>query len=116
MAIDFASFSFSTANFIDVWDVVAQTVPFSIPSTELYRSSAAESQGLVIFICYQVFSRSLTRLMERTPVSFNVFKALTLRDVAPISSICTLLRHFLERSTLPVKIHMIWMIMDLIVW
>lgn len=64
------------------------------------------------FICYQVFSRSLTRLMESSPVPLDSFGSLMLGDVASISSVYTLVAHFFEQSALRIKLHVLWIIVS----
>lgn len=48
--------------------------------------------------------------MESSPVPLDSFSALMLGDVTTITSVYTLVAHFFEKSTLRVKIYMLWTI------
>jgi hypothetical protein len=48
--------------------------------------------------------------MESSPVPLDSFGSLMLGDVATITSVYTLVAHFFEKSTLRVKIYMLWII------
>jgi hypothetical protein len=67
-------------------------------------------QAFVTCICYNVFSRSLTRLMESSPVPLDSFGSLMMGDVVTIHSVYTLVVHFFEKSSLRVRLYMLWMI------
>jgi hypothetical protein len=78
--------SFSNAKLIDViWDVVmgreGQFQAFLLTS----RILNSPGQGLLGYVAYSVFTKSLVRIMEQTPVSYGTFEAITFRNTTVFS-------------------------------
>jgi hypothetical protein len=62
-------------------------------------------------ICYHVFSRCLTRLMEQSSVTIETFDAIASRGSMSTSSIYTLIKHFFCNSTTRARLCMAWVIL-----
>lgn len=90
----YGSLSFSTAKFIDVtWDVVV----------------GRGGQGFLAWISYLVFSKSLIRFMENSPVSYGTFEALTF-NTASLSTILRLGKNYYTNATVRAKFAIFWII------
>ncbi|KAL9618766.1 MAG: hypothetical protein Q9160_006560 [Pyrenula sp. 1 TL-2023] len=94
ITVGFGSLSFSTAKFIDVtWDVVI----------------GRGGQGFLAWISYLVFSKSLIRFMENSPVSYGTFEALTF-NTAGLLTIIRLMKNYYTNATIRAKFAIFWII------
>ncbi|KAK5080944.1 hypothetical protein LTR05_008260 [Lithohypha guttulata] len=67
-------------------------------------------QALLAIVTYQVFTKSLTRTMEETPVSHDTFKAITLQNDT-IAGLYLLTKDFLRTSGGRARVAMFWTIL-----
>lgn len=95
ITVGFGHLTFSTAKFIDVaWDVTV----------------GRGGQAFLVFIAYAVFTKSLMRFMENSPVSYGTFEALTFQTTS-ISSVFRLLRDFYTNATIRAKVAVFWIVL-----
>ena len=67
-------------------------------------------QGILGFTMYRAFSKSLSRIMERSPVSFDTFEAVALQDSSVRAFVGLIKDYFTNRGT-RTKLAASWMIL-----
>ena len=67
-------------------------------------------QALLAYITYHIYSKALVLIMERSSVSLEVFKAITIQGGVSIRAIFTLINDFRTNATTGAKLSICWMI------
>ena len=61
---------------------------------------------------YRAFTKCLTRMMERSPVSFKTFESITLQD-SSVWALANLIKDYSTNSGVRAKLSVSWMILAL---
>ena len=102
ITLGFGSLPFSKVKVIDiVWDVVGA-------ATHILQVVGRGGQAVLALVSYKVYTMALLRLMERNPVSYGTFEAITLQD-SSLSAIFQTSRDFFLNQGRRAKATVLWM-------
>ena len=110
VTLGFGSMSFSNAKLIDViWDVVLGRGGQFLAFLLTYMTLNLPGQGLLGYVAYSVFTKSLVRIMEQTPVSYETFEAITFHNTT-LFSLWLMIKNYTTNGGSRARVAILWML------